>query len=49
MKPTEGFCLGKKASLTQWDEHDSLSSLFTQIIYNDFLSCVTYYIPIGKL
>ena len=26
---------------TQLDEHDSLSSLFTQNIYYDFLSCVT--------
>ena len=35
----------------QLDEHDSLSPLFTQNIYNDFLSCVTilYYISLRKL
>ena len=51
MRPTEGFDLGKKApwvkifnTLTQLDEHDSLSSFSTQNIFNDFLSCMTIHV-----
>ena len=43
MRPTEGFDLRKKLpcvkifnAITQLDEHDILSSFFTQNIYNDF-------------
>ena len=31
-------------TITQLDERDSLSSLFTQNIYNDFLSCATIHL-----
>ena len=51
MRPTKGLISERKLpwvkifnTLTQLDEHDSLSSFSTQNIYNDFLSCVTIHL-----
>ena len=51
MRPTKGLIQERKLpwvkifnTLTQLDEHDSLSSFSTQNIYNDFLSCVTIHL-----